>query len=144
MTNMTDFDTETFDLSTTNGGVWSGTISELALVFRPTITDVGADGFVYISSIEVSNSMTPTLSTKNITKDDASLRLFPNPVRDILNVYTTGKNISKIEVYSILGSKVLEVENSKSVNVSTLSSGLYISKIYGDNNGVSTKRFIKQ
>ena len=98
---------------------------------------------IYMDAID-SCDLCQTLSSENIVMDDSAIKIYPNPVTNTLNVYTTGKNISKIEVYSILGKKVLEVENSDSINVSALSSGTYISKIYDDNNAVSTKRFIKQ
>ncbi|MDG1729333.1 MAG: T9SS type A sorting domain-containing protein [Algibacter sp.] len=85
-----------------------------------------------------------TLSTENVSKDDVTVRLYPNPVIDVLKVNVLGRNISKIEIYSILGKRVLSIDKRQSINVSSLTPGVYISKIYGDNNTIATKRFIKQ
>ena len=85
-----------------------------------------------------------TLGVENIIKDDASVRLYPNPANSVLNIQADGRNISKIEVYSVLGRRVLSAKNTKSINVSTLSRGVYITKLYGDDSSVSTKRFVKE
>lgn len=85
----------------------------------------------------------PSLSTENIIKDDTSLKLYPNPVRDILNVSSTGTGIDKIEIYSVLGKRVLSTYETESISVVALTPGIYISKVYRDNE-VSTKRFIKE
>lgn len=82
------------------------------------------------------------LSTKHITKDDASLTLYPNPVSNLLTINATNR-IEKIEVFNMLGKKVLS-SNSNKIDVSNLSSGMYISKIYQENDIISTKRFVKQ
>ncbi|GAA4238261.1 hypothetical protein GCM10022291_28060 [Postechiella marina] len=86
----------------------------------------------------------PTLGTENLKKDDASIVLYPNPAQNILNISSKNKTVSKVEIYSILGSKVLEIKNQNSINISQLNRGIYISKIYDNNNAVSTKRFIKK
>lgn len=86
----------------------------------------------------------PSLGTETITKDDNSIKLLPNPVKNILNISNKNNTISRIEIYSVLGKKVLDVGNQNSIDVSKLNKGIYISKIYGNDNTVSTKRFIKK
>ena len=84
------------------------------------------------------------LSTEHITKDDASLTLYPNPASNLLTINATNR-IEKIEVFNMLGKLVLDSNsNSNKIDVSNLSSGMYISKIYQENDIISTKRFVKQ
>lgn len=64
-------------------------------------------------------------------KSDAGLKIYPNPVKDVLNV---DGNISKIELYNIAGQSIKAIENSNQLNVSDLIKGLYIVKAY--ENGV--------
>ena len=76
----------------------------------------------------------------NVLLED--FKLYPNPVHNILNIQTD-ENLDKVEVYSILGRKVFESETTM-INVSHLSSGLYLLKVYSQDGKVGVKRFIKQ
>ena len=83
------------------------------------------------------------LGLNDITKNDASISLYPNPVKDALNI-TTDKNVQKVEVVDILGKTVLSSKaDSKNINVSSLNAGVYLIVITSEN-GVSTKKFIKE
>ena len=109
----------------------------------PNLTNALVGDMIFIDNIEVTIT-NGTLGVNDISKDDASVRLFPNPASSVLNIEADGRNISNIEVYSILGKRVLSAKNTNSINVSTLSRGVYITKIFGDDSSVSTKRFVKE
>ena len=51
--------------------------------------------------------------------------------------------VKSIEIYNIQGQKVLS-SNQKQINISELSSGMYMIKIQDTDNAVSTKKFVKQ
>ncbi|MDG1729329.1 MAG: T9SS type A sorting domain-containing protein [Algibacter sp.] len=74
--------------------------------------------------------------------ENSKVTLFPNPASSELNVETAA-NISKIEIYSVLGKRVLSTSKSKSIDVSSLAPGVYISKITSDNGSVLSKRIVK-
>jgi len=70
--------------------------------------------------------------------------LFPNPVKDQLNISTT-ETISAISIYNILGQEVATFKGDNvqlNVNVSELSSGTYIIKVQAGETQ-SSKKFIK-
>ncbi|CAM4157489.1 S8 family serine peptidase [Flavobacterium antarcticum] len=73
--------------------------------------------------------------------------LYPNPVKDVLNIATNGISTEKkVTIYSALGQKVLETKATSpsiSIPISELSSGVYFCRI---NSGEkqTTKTFIKQ
>ena len=71
-----------------------------------------------------------------------NFKLYPNPVRNILNIQLE-EILEKVEVYSILGRKVLD-GNTSTINVSNLSSGMYLLKVYTQDGKVGVKRFIKE
>ena len=77
---------------------------------------------------------------ENVLLED--FKLYPNPVRNTL-IIKLAEALEKIEVYSILGRKVLE-NNTSTINVSNLSSGLYLLKVYTQDGKVGVKRFIKE
>lgn len=66
----------------------------------------------------------------------SELSLYPNPFSDELNIQVSDKVIDRIDVYTTLGKLVLsETKNSNNVkiNVADLQSGVYIVKIYHNN-----------
>ena len=87
----------------------------------------------------------------NITKNSAVLAtakfnnfefsMSPNPVKNILNINTL-ETIKKVEIYNLLGKKVLASNNTNSVDVSSLSTSIYLVKLTSDK-GVSTKKLVK-
>lgn len=81
-----------------------------------------------------------SLSINDFTIQNISI--YPNPVSNTLNIQLED-TLEKVEVYSILGAKVMEHKNS-SIHVSKLASGMYLLKVYTEEGKVGVKRFIKQ
>ena len=73
-----------------------------------------------------------------------------NPVKNELTIKGATSKVSELVVYSVLGNKVLSRSINKvnggviSLNVSDLSTGLYIVKMTGNNGEKFTKKIIKQ
>ncbi len=88
------------------------------------------------------DTLSGALATENIEIEDANLTLSPNPVNDMLTIRSSS-NIEKVEIYNLLGQRVLS-ENTSTIDVSSLSKGIYVSKVYLENDSISTKKFIKQ
>ena len=70
-----------------------------------------------------------------------SIKVFPNPVQNILNIKTTDK-IERGEVYTISGQKIKNF-NNKEINVSDLQKGIYILQIVVGDKTI-TQKFIKE
>ena len=68
--------------------------------------------------------------------------LFPNPATNLIFLKGDISAIHKIEVFNTFGQKVLNQDNpnTKQINISKLSSGMYFIKI----NNNQTLKFIKQ
>jgi len=57
-----------------------------------------------------------------------SINIYPNPISQFLNI-DSKLSISKVEIFSIFGNKVKEINSDfKSINVNDLSSGIYLLK----------------
>lgn len=89
-----------------------------------------------------------TLDTPDyfLNNDNSNLVLFPNPVKDVLNI-SSDENLSikSIQIYNTLGQSVLDTKNIKNfsnINVSELSKGIYFVKI-SSNKGTTTNKFLK-
>jgi len=71
------------------------------------------------------------------------LKLYPNPVSDILFV-DSKIALKKIEIYSILGQKVKEINSDfNSISTNYLSRGIFMIKIYSEK-GIAVRKLIKQ
>ncbi|HBY66315.1 MAG TPA: hypothetical protein DEG69_00210, partial [Flavobacteriaceae bacterium] len=69
---------------------------------------------------------------------------YPNPVSETLFISSENNNIEKLNVYSTNGKLILsEIENTKQLDVSTLSNGLYFVEVTSEN-GTTVQKFVKQ
>jgi hypothetical protein len=91
-------------------------------------------------STAVAVTVSITLDTDTFFK--ARIMLYPNPVVDILNIDGTSE-IKSIEIYNIQGQKVMS-SNQKQINVADLASGMYMLCIQDNDNGITTKKFMKK
>ncbi len=82
-----------------------------------------------------------TLSTQNITAK--KIAVYPNPVKDILNIRTEGK-VQNVAIYNMIGQKINSVKtSSEKVDVSNLAKGIYVIQFTVDGKIQSTK-FVKE
>ena len=64
------------------------------------------------------------------TKGLPSLAVYPNPVKDVLNI-ATDKPVHSIHIYNVYGTEVAQAADTKSINVSHLPAGVYIVRADG-------------
>lgn len=96
---------------------------------------------------DVAANQVVTITNDNILSNQdvqsSSLKIYPNPVKDLLNIQTNIK-LKELQIFNLLGQKVIEVFDTKSIDVSTLLEGTYFLKISDSNNSLyQTIRFIK-
>jgi hypothetical protein len=72
-----------------------------------------------------------------------TIKLYPNPVSDLLNVMVENFAFAKAYLYNLQGQQILTTTES-SINVSELKTGLYLIKIQSENGTIATERFIKR
>lgn len=95
------------------------------------------NGDVKFDNITVNGSSVLSLDKM----DNSSMTLYPNPVTDMLSVSGID-NVASIKVYSIVGALIKEVNNTNTIDVSSLSPGLHIIEV---NNGQKRMgKFIKK
>ena len=59
------------------------------------------------------------------TKSLPALAVYPNPVKDVLNI-ANDKPVHSIRIYNVYGTEVAQAANTKSINVSHLPAGVYM------------------
>ncbi|MCX8523387.1 choice-of-anchor J domain-containing protein [Chryseobacterium formosus] len=87
------------------------------------------------------NVLDAQLAVNEATKKNSGLKVYPNPVSDILNINSDSK-IKSVKIYDLSGKNVLETEKS-SINVSGLTSGTYIVTAQTEN-GIQSSKIIKK
>ncbi len=98
-------------------------------------------GAVYIDNIYLHKNT--ILSSDSFTV--SNIKLYPNPTSNVLNIESLG-NIQNVSVFNVLGQEVLTQEVNSStlkLDVSNLTSGIYVIKTMIDGN-VSSTKFIKE
>ena len=103
----------------------------------------GASGVKILIDNVITSITATSLGTSDIdVYETPDIKVYPNPVTDILNVKSNSEIIA-MDVVNMLGQVVIkQFGRSNSLNVSTLSPGLYILKTKNENSSESIKRFI--
>jgi len=110
-------------------GFFSGSNTNVIinLIRGKEVTDANADLDVFLDNVSVIEDS--SLSVKELSAFNFSI--FPNPVKNVLNI-SAAKTIDKIEIYNVLGKRVLNKEvglKQGNISVSHLNKGIYIAKV---------------
>lgn len=85
-------------------------------------------------------------STTLGTKEEKLIKeftLYPNPASEMLYI-SINTDLKKIEIFGIRGNKITEVKSKESINISSLSSGIYLVKLTTLDNKVGVSKFVKK
>jgi len=110
--------------------------------FDGEIDDLKIYNFALTSSQVTNLFNNNTLSSPNFNQNNLEVSLYPNPANAVLNI-ETALEIQSVEIYNIQGQKV-RTANQKQINISDLAAGMYMIRIQDNENGIATKKFVKQ
>ncbi|WP_434036277.1 T9SS type A sorting domain-containing protein [Formosa sp. 4Alg 33] len=140
----------------TDSDVFSGTntqtlLSSLGFMQAEAITYIEADRYFITSETfsigPISNnaklvSFTTNDNVLSITdQTTSSVKLYPNPVKDVL--FIDGVDVASVEIYDTKSVLVYQ-GNDENINVSALSKGFYLVKMYSKDGTYTTKKIIKK
>lgn len=96
-----------------------------------------ASGNIVISDINRGFFLVKESVILGVNENEATnFAIFPNPATSTITVSSKAEPVSQVEIYNLLGQKVVSLELSENlsqnVDVSELSSGMYIMKINSD------------
>lgn len=82
--------------------------------------------------------------TAGITSPDkVQYAIFPNPAVDVVNISST-QVVKQINIYNELGQLVLTSGTAENINVSGISTGVYIVKAHFENGATATQKLMKK
>lgn len=126
---------------------------ELSRSFTPTESGVyffavkvneNSSGNPFYIAFDYFSFQTRNLSTQEF--DTNKLKAYPNPVKDVLNISHAKENITAIEVYNLLGQKIIAKQIQSptyNLDMSNLASGNYLIRIATENQ-IKTIRISKE
>ena len=101
-------------------------------------SDVGFSNGLFTADYETKFTACLSGGANNIEELSSLFNTFPNPAKDILTIQ--GSYIS-VDVYDVYGKLVLSAESAKTINVSSLSNGIYMLNINTEK-GTATQKII--
>ncbi|MFP4847068.1 T9SS type A sorting domain-containing protein [Winogradskyella sp. PE311] len=142
---MSAFETLDVDLASARPE-WTGITQDFQIIVRDTNNDdvnnnAASPGAMEIDSIVFDNNM--TLSSEDLDAIDFSI--YPNPTDDIIRI-TTKSQTDSVRIYDITGKLIMSMKfnNSDSLDVSELRTGVYLFNLVLVNGIEITKRLIKK
>ncbi len=117
---------------------------------NPNLTCIFVDDAIYSSA-----NWTGIDAASTFVEDEAGCELlsihdielvnfsvYPNPATNVININALTQ-LTKVEIYSLLGTKVFETSKTKQIDISSLSAGVYIINAHTKNAKASAKIVIK-
>lgn len=131
------------------GGTYSGTgVSSGA--FTPSTAGNFTVSYTYTNTSGCSASASQVITVDGCVGVNElqleSVKIYPNPVKDQLYINTQTSGIKTVEVYDLVGKKVMSSTSSEiiiTIDSRELTSGLYILRIQAENSKPVIARFIK-
>ncbi|MDY8134973.1 T9SS type A sorting domain-containing protein [Aquimarina sp. 2201CG5-10] len=98
----------------------------------------------YFITARDSNDFPAVLSVADFNSETQTFSIYPNPVYDgFINFSSTFNGDKEIRIFNILGTQVLAKKlDSTSLNVSNLSTGVYLVQLFSDGVKVDTQKLI--
>ncbi|MFA9388198.1 MAG: T9SS type A sorting domain-containing protein [Prolixibacteraceae bacterium] len=95
-----------------------------------------------INGIESGSTQFIPTGIKEISENELSV--YPNPVKNVLNVPVNLANIHKVQIINLSGMKVMEVAGNSRIDVHELLPGVYTIRVIGIDGSLYRSKFIKQ
>ena len=106
--------------------------------------DASANATFFFDDIEIISNVLSDGIDQTLNLDQVNA--YPNPTKDMITISSKNQNIHNIEIFNILGKKIIELEPnslSSSIDISNFNRGIYIAKIT-TNSGIGSIKLVKE
>lgn len=135
---------QTIDFDLSNLTNWTGEQNGYKLQFIEE-ADNGEGGVAITESAGTIHVQQIMFTSTYLGVDEnvaASVGLYPNPVSTTLNI-TADSEVATVEIYNVVGSKVIAQVGGNTLDVSELASGVYIVQVKLMSGGVRSEKILK-
>ncbi len=140
--NEAEFRPSTYSTDSPDWQLWTTTVvapagaAKLRFEMRSYADGSAGGGVIYYDDMSVTSPMKVSQNSIN------GLNIYPNPVTTGTFYINTSSNDQKsVSIFDVLGKQVLKTKTSNAVNVSALTSGVYILKIT-ENGSTATRKLV--
>lgn len=109
-----------------------------ATTLRTSFRNYSGGGDLYIDNVIIYEG-TASVKDNNIE----GLNIYPNPANDLVNVVSSSLSNKDVVITNLLGKTVLRANVSQTVNISSLSAGVYMMQITQDGKSATRKLVVK-
>lgn len=135
---------------TPGGGVYSGIGTPSTSLPTPATAGTYTLTYTYTNGNGCSASTSQTITVGTCVGIEelqaAAVKLYPNPVQDVLHINTNTTELKTVEVYDMVGKKVMAITSSETVitiDSRELTTGMYTVRIQTANSKAAIARFLK-
>ncbi|MCP4520679.1 MAG: T9SS type A sorting domain-containing protein [Cytophagales bacterium] len=97
---------------------------------------------IYLSEEEVSSAIQHERITNTVENLASTITLFPNPATDIITVQSI-HGMYSYQITDALGTTLIDDTSSKTIDISSLTKGIYIISIQQDNQVINKRLIIE-
>ncbi len=120
-------------ISINNGANWTAVNTGLTNLTVLSLQVFGSYLFAGTAGGVFRTPLSSFAGIKDIYNKNIHVNIFPNPCTKTFQITCDQPGIKNIEIYNVLGKCVLQKEiNNKNIDVSSLTSGIYIIKVTGE------------
>ncbi|MCL5128124.1 T9SS type A sorting domain-containing protein [Algibacter sp. L4_22] len=98
-------------------------------------------GDLSVSEGFISGGLLNTLDVNDVDVSVPQIEIYPNPASDVIHI-NSDIQFTKIEIYDMLGKQVFKSSYLNKINVEQYKSGIYILKMYANDNQFISKRIV--
>jgi hypothetical protein len=114
---------------------------------NPNLACIQVDDAAYSTtnwtSIDATSSFSENCGNVGINEsNNVNISIYPNPTNGVVT-FETEEKITSIEVYNLAGQKVSVFNNTKTIDISNLSNGIYAATVITGSSNPVVKRLIK-
>ncbi|MGZ3888892.1 MAG: T9SS type A sorting domain-containing protein [Mucilaginibacter sp.] len=146
----------TFGDFSLNSFIWNDGITALSRTETPTVTT--AYSYTAVLTV-IANTQTCAVQgyttaivkgcaagIESYNKSPVHISVYPNPASTVLQIESENEYLdnSQIEIANVIGQTILSLPFSNMLNISTLSQGVYMLKITGQQSQVYYSKFVKE
>jgi hypothetical protein len=84
------------------------------------------------------------VGVSELTKDNPSIVIYPNPSKNEIHIQTNELNIERIEVLDVNGKVLMSTNASENISVESLVPGLYFVQVTSKTGGILKEKFVKE
>jgi hypothetical protein len=79
-----------------------------------------------------------------LAPQNTALFIYPNPVKNVLNIQTDEMNIEQVEILDVNGKVLVSSTSCENISVEVLDPGIYVVQVISHSGAILKEKFVKE